>query len=69
MNSKKSKNVVNNLTKIMTVDSLKIHQNEDGSFSIEWDKDDPKWSFLNGMSSKEIKTLVETAIQNFTEEV
>jgi|TARA_Y100000004_G_scaffold30567_1_gene31844 hypothetical protein len=53
----------------MTVDSLKIHQNEDGSFSIEWDKDDPKWSFLNGMSSKEIKTLVETAIQNFTEEV
>ena len=29
----------------MTEDTLKIHQNEDGSFSIEWDEKDPKWSF------------------------
>ena len=25
----------------MKNDSLKIHQNEDGSFSMEWDKKDP----------------------------
>ena len=26
-------------------DSLKVSQNEDGSFTLEWDKDDPQWSF------------------------
>ena len=28
-------------------DSLKINQNKDGTFSVEWDKKDPKWNFLN----------------------
>ena len=26
-------------------DSLKIDQNEDGSFMVEWDKKDPHWDF------------------------
>tara|TARA_B100000902_G_C27074499_1_gene795689 strand:- start:416 stop:667 length:252 start_codon:yes stop_codon:yes gene_type:complete len=44
-------------------DSLKIHQNEDGSFAVEWDKNDPRWSFLNGLTSKEITDIVVKAIQ------
>ena len=44
-------------------DSLKIHQNEDGTFSIEWDKNDPKWSFLNGLTSKEITDIVMKAVR------
>lgn len=43
-------------------DSLKIHQNQDGTFSLEWDKDDPKWKFLNNMSSKEIQSILEQAL-------
>ena len=31
----------------MKRDSLKINQNDDGSFTAEWDKNDPEWSFLN----------------------
>ena len=31
-------------------DSLKINQNKDGSFSVEWDKKDPKWNFLNNLT-------------------
>lgn len=46
-----------------TDDSLKIHQNEDGTFSIEWDKNDPKWSFLNGLTSKEITDIVMKAVR------
>jgi len=46
-------------------DSLKIHQNEDGSFSIEWDKEDPQWSWLNGLTSKEIQVIIEKAIQDY----
>ncbi len=45
-------------------DSLKINQNEDGSFSLEWDKDDPMWKHLNGLTSKEIQTIIETAIKD-----
>jgi hypothetical protein len=43
--------------------SLKIHQNEDGSFSVEWNKDDPQWSFLINLTSKQIQTFIEEAIK------
>ena len=46
------------------IDSLKIIENADGTFSMEWDKEDPKWSFLNNLTSKEIQIIVEQAIQN-----
>ena len=45
-------------------DSLKVEQNEDGSFTLEWDKDDPQWSFLNGLTSKEITAIIEKAIMD-----
>ena len=44
-------------------DSLKVDQNKDGTFSLEWDKDDPNWKFLNGMTSKEIQEIVNRAIK------
>ena len=47
----------------MKNDSLKINQNEDGSFSIEWDKQDPNWKFLNDLTSKEIQVIIEQAIK------
>ena len=43
-------------------DGLKVHQNDDGSFALEWDKEDPRWSFLNGLTSKEITAIIEQAI-------
>ena len=48
---------------IATSDSLKVEQNQDGTFTLEWDKDDPKWSFLNGMTAKEIQIIVEAAVK------
>ena len=47
----------------MAADSLKVEQNEDGTSTLEWDKEDPTWSFLNGMTSKEIQTIVEAAVK------
>ena len=49
-------------------DSLKIIQNEDGSFSMEWDKKDPNWSWLNGLTSKEIQVIMEQAIEDYGNE-
>ena len=42
-------------------DSLKVTQNEDGSFAIDWDKKDPTWSWLNNLTSKEIQVIMEQA--------
>ena len=43
-------------------DSLKVIQNEDGSFALEWDNNDPKWKWLNKLTNKEIKGIIEKAL-------
>ena len=46
-------------------DSLKVSQNEDGTFTLDWSPDDPKWSWLNNLTSAEIQIIVEQAIADF----
>ena len=48
-------------------DTLKFTQNEDGSYTMDWDKEDPNWKWLNGLTSKEIQVIVEQAIKDFTD--
>jgi hypothetical protein len=47
------------------IDTFKIIRNDDGSFSAEWDPNDPKWSFLNGLTSKELQIILKQAIEDF----
>ena len=47
----------------MAADSLKIHENEDGSFSMEWDREDQNWNWLNDLTSAEIETMLQEAIK------
>ena len=49
----------------MMNDSLKIHQNDDGSFSLEWDKEDPNWAWLNGLTSEQLQVIIEQAIKDY----
>jgi len=44
-------------------DSLKITENADGTFTMEWDKEDPNWKWLNGKTSEEISAIMTEAIQ------
>ena len=44
-------------------DSLKITENADGTFTMDWDPQDPKWAFLNNLTSKEIQVIMEQAIK------
>ena len=46
----------------MKNDSLKINQNSDGSFTAEWDKQDPNWKWMNNLTTEEIQTIIEKAI-------
>jgi hypothetical protein len=45
------------------IDSLKFTKNEDGSYTVDWNKDDPNWSWMNNLTSKEIQIIVEQAIK------
>ena len=47
----------------MNNDSLKINQNKDGSFTCEWDRNDPNWKFLNDLTTKEIEVMIERVIK------
>ena len=47
----------------MNNNSLKINQNKDGSFTVEWDKQDPNWNWMNNLTSKEIQSIIEKAVQ------
>lgn len=49
----------------MENDSLTIIQNEDKTYTLEWDKEDPKWKWLNNLTSKEIEILFQKAIQDY----
>ena len=42
---------------------LNIIENADGTFAMEWDKGDPRWSWLNGLTDSEIKVIMEQAIK------
>ena len=44
-------------------DSLKINRNDNGSFTVEWDKKDPNWMFMNDLTSEEIEGIVQEAIR------
>jgi len=47
----------------MNNNSLKINRNKDGTFTVEWDKQDPEWCWMNNLTSKEIQGIMEKAIQ------
>jgi len=49
------------------IDTLKISQNADGSYTMDWDKEDPNWSWMNNLTSKEIQVIMEQAIKEFTD--
>jgi hypothetical protein len=50
-------------------DTLKIIQNSDGSYSMDWDKQDPNWKWMNDLTSKEIEIIMKNAIEDYNNEL
>jgi hypothetical protein len=44
------------------IDTLKITENADGSFTMDWDKNDPKWCFMNGLTNEQVQIIIKQAI-------
>ena len=47
------------LQKEPPLDTLKDVENDDGSFTFEWDPEDPLWSWMNDISAEEITQIIE----------
>jgi hypothetical protein len=48
---------------------LKITEKEDGTFTIEWDQNDTRWSWLNNMTEQEASMMFSDTIQKYIEEL
>jgi hypothetical protein len=45
------------------MNSLKVIQHKNNSYELQWDKQDPEWSFLNHLTDVEIQSIIQKAIQ------
>ena len=50
-------------------DSLKVTEQDDGTFLIEWDENDPQWSLFNGLSQEDMQTLITNAIGAYLHDI
>lgn len=46
-------------------DSLKVSENDDGTLSIEWDPNDPRYAHFNGMTQDELQSYITAALEEF----
>jgi len=49
-------------------DGLTVTENQDGSFTLEWNPCDSRWSVLNGMTSEEISAIIMEQVKIYLEE-
>jgi hypothetical protein len=49
-------------------DSLIVEENEDGTLSISWDKEDPKYSLMNDLTEEEITAMLMEYIRRVTDD-
>lgn len=55
--------------KVSSEDSLKIIENEDGSFTMEWDPNDPKWSMFNDIPEEELSKMIIAGLEQRCKEI
>lgn len=44
--------------KVSSEDSLTVTENDDGSFTLEWDPNDPRWSMFNDIPEEELSKII-----------
>jgi len=49
-------------------DSFKVEENEDGTFAISWDENDPQYAFLNHLTEEQLNVMFMEAIKRACEE-
>lgn len=52
----------------MDDDGLRLTKNQDGTFTLEWDHCDTRWSVLNDMTSEQISAIIMEQIKLYHKE-
>jgi hypothetical protein len=48
-------------------DSLSVIVTDDGKIELDWDPNDPRWSWMNDLTNDQISDILTTAIEHSTE--
>lgn len=48
----------NNPEDFNAVDGLTVIENPDGTFKVEWDENDPRYSMFKGLTEEQINTMI-----------
>ena len=51
-----------------TEDGLTVKENEDGSFTLEWDKNDPRYAMFNQFTEKQLTAMLQIGLQEIIKE-
>lgn len=51
-----------------TDDGIKVTENDDGTFTLEWDPCDSRWSVLNNLTPEEISAMIMEQIKQYLQE-
>ena len=43
---------------------LDVKENSDGTFTLEWDHQDPRWQFLNDLQEEQILAIIKSAVDS-----
>jgi hypothetical protein len=62
-------NVTNQKEMTEQDDGLKVLENEDGTFTLEWDEKDPRWSMLNGLTQEEVTAILIEGLEKLKTEL
>ena len=44
-------------------DGLNVVENDDGTFTLEWDENDPRYAVFNGLSEEQIQAMIQYGLQ------
>ena len=62
-------NVTNQRKMTEQDDGLIVKENEDGTFTLEWDEKDPRWSMLNGLTQEEVTAILIEGLEKLKTEL
>lgn len=62
-------NVTNQRKMTEQDDGLIVKENEDGTFTLEWDEKDPRWSMLNGLTQEEVTAILIEGLEKLETEL
>ena len=44
-------------------DGLTVDVNDDGTFTVEWDENDPRYAIFKGLSEEQVQAIIQHGLQ------